>query len=260
MMGGYHATPVVEVDVPQQALAALLNRTTAQWQALGREDPYWSVLTDEANRGHSLPPETEKRFYETGENAGKLLDLFEARNSTKLSRGVCLELGCGVGRMTRALAKRFERVIAVDISTGNLDVCKARLEKDKISNVDCVLVSDMEDFEGLPEFDVLYSFIALQHNSPPVQREILNVLLSKARSGAFFQTATNLVDYRFVVSEYLETESRGMEVHSLPQRWINEIVTKHGLQLVETMPDACLEVYGSNTFFVAKNDVTASAR
>src|SRR5215216_2564240 len=31
-------------------------------------------------------------------------------------RGRCVEVGCGPGRMTGALAQRFERVIAVDVS------------------------------------------------------------------------------------------------------------------------------------------------
>ena len=35
--------------------------------------------------------------------------------------GVCVEVGCGPGRMTAVLAERFDRVVAVDVSQGMLE-------------------------------------------------------------------------------------------------------------------------------------------
>src|SRR5262249_53790995 len=39
--------------------------------------------------------------------------------------GVCVEVGCGIGRMTPLLVERFDRVIAVDVSPAMLDAARA---------------------------------------------------------------------------------------------------------------------------------------
>ena len=75
--------------------------------------------------------------------------------------GVCVEVGCGPGRMTVDLAERFERVIAVDVSPAMLE--RAR-EAVSAKNVDFRLVSgdrldSVEDGIG----DVLICYLVLQH-------------------------------------------------------------------------------------------------
>src|SRR4029077_9437302 len=39
--------------------------------------------------------------------------------------GTCVEVGCGPGRMTGALAERFDRVVAVDVSPAMLERARA---------------------------------------------------------------------------------------------------------------------------------------
>ena len=52
--------------------------------------------------------------------------------------GVCVELGCGFGRMTDALAERFDRVLALDVSPAMLDQARKAVQA---SNVEFRLVS-----------------------------------------------------------------------------------------------------------------------
>ena len=49
------------------------------------------------------------------------LDGFFGRLDADPRGGVCVEVGCGPGRMTRLLAGRFDRVIAVDVSPEMLE-------------------------------------------------------------------------------------------------------------------------------------------
>ena len=42
--------------------------------------------------------------------------------------GVCVEVGCGPGRMTGALAERFDRVLAVDVSPAMLDLARQNVD------------------------------------------------------------------------------------------------------------------------------------
>ena len=209
-------------------------------------------LPTRSNRGKTLTPKNEERFYRTGDSAIHLLKMFEHRNKVNLSRGVCFELGCGVGRLTRNLAANFDHVIAVDISPGNLAIAKKRFNQDGIKNVEFWLIKDFSDFDKLPDFDVFYSMIVLQHNTPPLQKAILSSVLPKCKSGTLFQTATNLIEYRFVAEEYLTYPDEGMEVHPLPQYSVNELLRSTGLKLHETLPDTFIGTYGSNTFFASR--------
>src|SRR5438132_4015448 len=52
--------------------------------------------------------------------------------------GTCVEVGCGPGRMTGLLAERFDRVIAVDVSPGMLELGRRNVGT---SNVEFRLVS-----------------------------------------------------------------------------------------------------------------------
>ena len=106
----------------------------------------------------------------------------------------------------------------------------------------------------LPEYDFLYSLIVLQHNSPPIQAFLLDVLLANVRSGGavLFQTATNIPGYAFHAADYLQSEDATMELHALPQSKIMSLLRIHGLEVQEVLMDPFLGLYGSNTFFATK--------
>jgi SAM-dependent methyltransferase len=75
--------------------------------------------------------------------------------------GVCVEVGCGFGRMSAVLADRFDRVVAVDVSPRMLDLARAAVSA---PNVEFALVSGssldpVED--GTAE--VLVCYLVLQH-------------------------------------------------------------------------------------------------
>ena len=48
--------------------------------------------------------------------------------------GVCVEVGCGPGRMTGALAERFDRVVALDVSPAMLEQARAHVTATTSSN------------------------------------------------------------------------------------------------------------------------------
>src|SRR5436189_258492 len=43
-------------------------------------------------------------------------------------QGICVEVGCGFGRMTGVLAERFDRVIALDLSPKMLELARGAVE------------------------------------------------------------------------------------------------------------------------------------
>jgi SAM-dependent methyltransferase len=252
--GYWSAAQSIEYRVSGPVLAMLTERIRQQWTALGEQDPYWSVLTDERYRAAALDRQQIDSFRQTGANSASLLDLIGQKGELPPPHGVCLELGCGVGRITRHLAPRFDKVIAVDISPGNLAICERYMHDENIQNVDTVLIESIETLNSLPDFDYFYSMIVLQHNPPPVQYEMLRILFSKVRRGGvcLFQTACDMPGYSFDAADYLASEVPEMEVHSLPMPAIFSLMHEAGLQIHIARMDAWVDCYGSYTFGAIK--------
>jgi SAM-dependent methyltransferase len=75
--------------------------------------------------------------------------------------GVCVEVGCGPGRMTGALAARFDHVVAVDVSP---EMLARATEAVTAANVDFRQVSG-ERLDGIGDAsaDVAVCYLVLQH-------------------------------------------------------------------------------------------------
>jgi SAM-dependent methyltransferase len=75
--------------------------------------------------------------------------------------GRCVEVGCGPGRMTAALAARFDDVLAVDVSPAMIDRARAAV---RAANVRFRAVSG-ERLDGVADglADVLVCYLVLQH-------------------------------------------------------------------------------------------------
>jgi SAM-dependent methyltransferase len=75
--------------------------------------------------------------------------------------GTCVEVGCGPGRMTAALAERFDRVVAVDVSPAMVERARASVPN---ANVDFRVVSgDRLDGVESGVADALVCYLVLQH-------------------------------------------------------------------------------------------------
>lgn len=244
----------IQHDVSPEIMEALVKRIQEQWTRLGEEDPHWSVLTDDRFRAEQLNEEALAAFNNSGADYARMISLFEHRTGVSASKGVCLELGCGVGRITRYLAGAFDKVIGLDISPGNLALCNAYLDQVGVTNVETRQIGNLADFETLPEVDFFYSVIVLQHNSPPIQKAILDTILGKIKpgGGVLFQIPTDLLDYAFEAETYLASPDEVMEIHALPRQAILELMQKHGLVVRDIAPDGFIGLYGSETFYAIK--------
>lgn len=244
----------IQHDVSPEVMTALVRRIQEQWTRLGEEDPHWSVLTDDRFRAEKLDEAALEAFNNSGADYARMISLFEHRTGVSASKGVCLELGCGVGRITRYLAGTFDKVIGLDISPGNLALCNAYLDQVGVTNVETRQIGSLSDFEALPEVDFFYSVIVLQHNSPPIQKAILDVILGKIKpgGGVLFQIPTDLLDYSFDAETYLASQDEVMEIHALPRQAILELMQKHGLIVRDIASDGFIGLYGSETFYAIK--------
>ena len=91
--------------------------------------------------------------------------------------GTCVEVGCGPGRMTGALAGRFDRVVALDVSPAMLQQARANVTA---PNVEFVAVPG-DRLEGVADgsADSLVCYLVLQHL--PSARVVRSYLLEFGR-------------------------------------------------------------------------------
>jgi len=231
----------VEVDVEAGALAGLFEIVAGQWRSLGVAKPHFSVLSNPEWLPAQLTPQKLAEFYATGAEDVALLRQICQRNGIELPvQGRCVELGCGVGRVTTHLAAQFRELVAVDISPGNLRECVQALQACGQGHVQMVQIAAPDDVKALGPMDLLFSRMVLQHNPPPVQRFMLEALLFQLRPGgiACFQTITAGRNYRFSVERHaLRHKTVDFELHALPMQRVLSLIEAAGCRLVDVFRD-----------------------
>lgn len=138
-----------------------LDKLKSNWEGLGEKDAFWAVMTSPTKINNKW---VKKEFFGSGQNWINRL-FSELKLDGKINFNSALDFGCGPGRLTQALAKRFDSVIGVDISSSMIEKAN-QLNQFKES---CkYLVNNTGDLSQLHsnQFDFVLSFITLQHISP----------------------------------------------------------------------------------------------
>lgn len=136
-----------------------LAREKANWEDFAGQDPMWAVLsrTDRKYGGWD-----QDEFYATGE--AQVAEIMEhaARFGRPVRHGAALDFGSGLGRLTRALAARFDEAVGVDISQTMVD--NATRFNAHVPNVSFRVNArqDLGIFDDA-SFDMVNTRIVLQH-------------------------------------------------------------------------------------------------
>jgi SAM-dependent methyltransferase len=147
-----------------------LSRARRHWEALGRTDPLRAILSQDAARDDRWEIDT---FFATGES--EIADLMECIASLGIdvdSRSA-LDFGCGVGRLTRALAERFDEVWGVDIAPSMIELARRHDRHPERCHFAVNARPDLRMF-GDDRFGLVYSSIVLQHVEPGYQQRYLS--------------------------------------------------------------------------------------
>jgi SAM-dependent methyltransferase len=223
------------------------------WDDLAELDPLWAVLSEPAFTGGGGGVD-ELFASGAGEVSGALDVARELGRPTRF--GSALDFGCGVGRLTRALASRFDRCTGVDVSPKMLDVAR-RLNAD-VTNVEFVLNSraDIGMFES-GSFDLVYSSIVLQHlrSRAEIGRFISELVRVTAPDGlAVFQVPDEIsLRYRLQPRRraYGVLRRAGVSSQSLYRRGLNPIQVR---ALAEPRVRAVVEAAGGRVERVLADD------
>jgi SAM-dependent methyltransferase len=167
----------------EDPLKSTLRAMRDDWDSRARENARYYIATGRADW-------TDEEFFASGEQqvAGQILNDMEnvcqGRNPASMR---VLEIGCGAGRITRALACIFDEVHAVDISSEMIAQARAALAGQP--NVFLYRNNGM-DLSVVPDrpFDFAFSVIVFQHiPSREVIESYFREVARLLRPGALFK-------------------------------------------------------------------------
>lgn len=222
-----------------------LQQLQKNWEELAQADPMWAICTDPARRYGKW---THEEFFAAGwDEIGKVMQCVREIPVAVDGRAPALDFGCGVGRLTRALAGYFPECWGVDISP-----TMVRLAGDFNRHVpQCRFVlNENGDLRDLPNsyFGFVYTSIVLQHIAPRLGRKYLAELVRVTRPGGIlvFQV---LDDFRAPMLErwrqkiglrrnWNRISSNGdraylMDLHCMAEADIRNVMESAGARIVD---------------------------
>ncbi len=146
-----------------------LRKLKKNWEAFGKEDPYWAILTHPKAKNNKWDLED---FFKSGEHSIAMLKKRMQQHGFEFGKGRAMDFGCGVGRCTLALADYFDQVDGVDISSEMLTLAKTHIGHR--TNVDYFEIKDasLSQFDS-ESYDFIHTVLTLQHVNPRYSKEYI---------------------------------------------------------------------------------------
>lgn len=159
-----------------------MNTDTA-WEAWGRQDPYFGVITNPKFRSSELTAESRKEFFDSGQaHADYVMQMIRLHIGASFQPRSILDFGCGVGRLLVPFAKHAPEVVGMDVSNAMLQEASKNCNEHGIENVQ-LLLSDDDLSKLTRQFDLIHSYIVFQHIPPDRGRTIFGRLLGHILPG-----------------------------------------------------------------------------
>ncbi len=223
------------------------------WEAFGRDDPLWAVLTEPSRKGGLWDPD---EFLATGER--EITELFAELNDLGIAAagGRALDFGCGAGRLTQALAGRFERCDGVDIAASMIAEAERLNRRGDRVDYHVNPSSDLALFGG-ETFDFVLSYIVLQHMEPRYAKRYIAEFVRVLKVGAIavFSLPTGLtmpvaapasaglptadpVPTDHMAPSVENPDAPVMEMYGIPPDEVEAVLTAAGARVERRIPDS----------------------
>ncbi len=156
------------------------------WKKFGETDAYFGVLTHEKFRDKNLNEEHKREFFETGiKYTRRIYRHFRKQFNPDVEFKSVLDFGCGTGRLVLGFAHGSERVVGLDISEKMLEEAEKNAKEQNLSNVEFHLSDDQLSAVKGQQFDLVNTYIVLQHINPERGMGIISELMDRIKPGGY---------------------------------------------------------------------------
>ncbi len=162
----------------------MLGRNSDQeWEKLGKDDPYFGVITMDRFRKDQLDDESRKLFFDSGrEHVKYVLETIRKDMVPEFAPKRAMDFGCGVGRLAIPMAEECESVVGVDVSDSMLEEARKNEELLGAKNVEWLNPGpNLSTVTG--KFDLIHTFIVFQHIPPSRGFEIIQQMIDLLEDG-----------------------------------------------------------------------------
>jgi len=215
------------------------------WDDLATVDPLWAVLSADGKRNGGWDLD---EFFATGEADVAAILATASELGRPANTETALDFGCGVGRLTQAIADHFDQVTGVDISSAMLDLAR---QYNRHGERCRYILNDQNHLRifAAESFDFICSRLTLQHLPRRHIRAYLRELVRVLRPGGLlvFQLpaehryrgfwhwmAHNI--YATVTRKILRVPTT-MEMYAIPRREVIRLLESRGARVLETTED-----------------------
>jgi ubiquinone/menaquinone biosynthesis C-methylase UbiE len=230
-----------------------LNLRTLQkhWDLFGARDPLWAILTSPQKKNSRWDP---AEFFQTGVwEIGEALRYVESRQPLAQKK-TALDFGCGVGRLTQALATHFEQVHGIDISPSMIDHAN---HYNRFGDRCRYVLNQSLELTAFKDhtFDFIYSNITLQHMPPRYSRQyiaeflrllaphgvLLFQLVSRSRATESRLTGGLRRFYYRVLWDFLQPSTPLMDMYPVAKEEVVSWITSAGGRVLDVAADRAAE-------------------
>lgn len=234
------------------------------WEGLAKQDAMWAILTNPEKAGNKWGNDD---FFASGRNEIAIVfDELKNRNALPIDNQSALDFGCGVGRLTHALADLFQKVTGIDVSptmiakANDLNTNPAKVSFKVNENT----VTNFKE----ASFSFVYTTIVLQHIPYPQQVEYISEFCRLLKPGGIlvFQIPTkdirNLsliqkVKSTVKVRERLSKIGIGsyhhMQMNPVDENEIKSVLTSAGCEVLQQLFTNHTDVdFGGNLKFMSR--------
>ena len=231
-----------------------LERIRTSWEAFGKYDPLWAIVSVPDKRGNRW--DLQEFFANGAIEIQHVVNALAAAGIT-LPRGRALDFGCGVGRLTQALAERFDEVDGVDVAASMVAQANAYNRHGDRVRYHRSESATLPFADGT--FDFVFSKIVLQHVALDLQRSYVRDFVRVARPGGLvvFQTvarATSGEGTRFETPVETPAGTYSIDMNLFPRHDVEQVLRSAGGRLLHAFQDGSAGDGFESVFYAAAAD------
>ena len=214
-----------------------LNTVQRYWDRQAHADPMWAILTDPKKAGGRWDQE---EFFATGVHEVGIFMNRAAAWGAPAARRSALDFGCGIGRLTQALAEHFDHLYGVDISPKMIELAREHNRHGARCEYLCNPAPNLNRFPDR-SIDMIYSWITLQHVRPRYARQYLREFLRVLAPGGLllFQYPSQPISLRVRLARWraLATWPRPMYMNGMDRAEVVGLLERAGGRVLDVQQD-----------------------